>query len=96
LHGLGLGDRQPEPAVAVERRQDRGQAERGAARADGGSQALGLGGDEHEVHASRLAATTVFTTAVDEWTRDPGHGLAASIQDALNDLRTVLGPEGPA
>jgi AcrR family transcriptional regulator len=42
------------------------------------------------------AATTVFTTAVDEWTREPGHGLAASIQDALNDLRTVLGSEGPA
>ena len=37
------------------------------------------------------AATTVFATAVDDWAREPGRGLAASIQDALGDLRTALG-----
>lgn len=37
------------------------------------------------------AATTVFTTAVDEWIREPERGLAASIQGALNDLRAALG-----
>jgi AcrR family transcriptional regulator len=37
------------------------------------------------------AATTVFTTAVDEWAREPERGLAASIQGALNDLRAALG-----
>ena len=42
------------------------------------------------------AATTVFTTAVDEWAREPEHGLAASIQDALNDLRAALGPKAAA
>ena len=36
------------------------------------------------------AATTVFTTAVDEWIREPGTGLAASIGDALNDLRAAV------
>jgi AcrR family transcriptional regulator len=38
------------------------------------------------------AATTVFTTAIDEWATDPGQGLAPSIQSALRDLRTALGP----
>jgi hypothetical protein len=38
----------------------------------------------------------VFTTGVDEWAREPEHGLAASIQDALSDLRAVLGPKAPA
>ena len=42
------------------------------------------------------AATTVFTTAVDEWTREPERGLAASIQDALNDLRAALGSKATA
>jgi AcrR family transcriptional regulator len=42
------------------------------------------------------AATTVFTTGVDEWAREPEHGLAAAIQDALSDLRAVLGPKAPA
>ena len=42
------------------------------------------------------AATTVFTTAVDEWAREPDHGLAASIRDALNDLRAALGPKAAA
>jgi AcrR family transcriptional regulator len=37
------------------------------------------------------AATTVFTTAVEEWAREPERGLAASIQGALNDLRAALG-----
>lgn len=37
------------------------------------------------------AATTIFTTAVDEWATDQGRGLAASIQDALSDLRAALG-----
>jgi AcrR family transcriptional regulator len=37
------------------------------------------------------AATTVFTTAVDEWASEPEHGLAASIQETLNDLRAALG-----
>jgi AcrR family transcriptional regulator len=37
------------------------------------------------------AATTVFATAVDDWATDPGRGLAASIQDALADLRKALG-----
>jgi AcrR family transcriptional regulator len=37
------------------------------------------------------AATAVFTTAVAEWAHEPGHGLAASIQDALAGLRTALG-----
>jgi AcrR family transcriptional regulator len=36
------------------------------------------------------AATTVFTTAVDEWASDPGRGLAASIQAALRDLRAAV------
>lgn len=36
-------------------------------------------------------ATTVFTTAVDEWAADPGRGLAASIKGALSDLRAALG-----
>jgi AcrR family transcriptional regulator len=35
-------------------------------------------------------ATTVFTTAVDEWTRDPRRGLAVSIQDALDSLVAVV------
>ena len=39
------------------------------------------------------AATTVFTTAVDEWTRDPQPRLATSIQNALHDLRAALGCE---
>lgn len=39
------------------------------------------------------AATTVFTTAVDEWAREPGDGLAASIQSALSDFRAALGPQ---
>jgi AcrR family transcriptional regulator len=42
------------------------------------------------------AATTVFTTAVDEWSREPDHGLAASFRDALNDLRAALGPKAAA
>jgi AcrR family transcriptional regulator len=37
------------------------------------------------------AVTTVFTTAVDDWTRAPERGLAASIQAALGDLKTALG-----
>jgi hypothetical protein len=37
------------------------------------------------------AATTVFTIAVDGWARAPERGLAAFIQDALNDLRAALG-----
>jgi AcrR family transcriptional regulator len=37
------------------------------------------------------AATTVFTTAVDEWAGEPERGLAASIGGALNDLRAALG-----
>ena len=41
------------------------------------------------------AVTTVFTTAVDDWTREPGRGLAASIQDALDDLRMALGARDP-
>lgn len=40
------------------------------------------------------AATTVFTTAVDEWTREPETGLTTSIQTALNDLKTALGSDG--
>jgi AcrR family transcriptional regulator len=47
------------------------------------------------IFASR-AATAVFTTAVDDWTREPEHGLAASIRDALNDLRAALGPKATA
>jgi AcrR family transcriptional regulator len=38
------------------------------------------------------AATTVFTTGVDEWAQDPQWGLAASIQQALGDLRSALRP----
>lgn len=37
------------------------------------------------------AATTVFTTAVDEWATDPERGLAAAIQGALAGLRAALG-----
>jgi AcrR family transcriptional regulator len=37
------------------------------------------------------AAITVFTTAVDEWASEPEHGLAASIQGILDDLRAALG-----
>jgi AcrR family transcriptional regulator len=37
------------------------------------------------------AATTVITTAVDEWAREPERGLAAAIQGALDDLRAALG-----
>lgn len=37
------------------------------------------------------AVTAVFTTAVDDWTREPERRLAASIQDALGDLRTAVG-----
>jgi AcrR family transcriptional regulator len=36
------------------------------------------------------AATTLFATAVDEWTRDPRRGLVASIQEALNSLKAAL------
>jgi AcrR family transcriptional regulator len=39
------------------------------------------------------AATTVFTTAVDDWVREPGRGLAPSIQGALDDLRTSIRSE---
>lgn len=35
-------------------------------------------------------ATTVFTTAADEWVRDPRRGLAAAIQDTLDGLTAVL------
>jgi AcrR family transcriptional regulator len=38
------------------------------------------------------AATTVFTAGVEEWAREPERGLAASIQQALGDLRSALGP----
>ena len=41
------------------------------------------------------AATSVFATAVDDWAREPGRGLAPSIQDALDDLRTALGAGNP-
>jgi len=37
------------------------------------------------------AATTVFTTAVDEWAQEPEHGLAAAIQRARDHLRAALG-----
>ena len=53
------------------------------------------GVSEREATLAAQAATTVFTTAVDDWAREPEHGLAASIQDALNDLRAALGSEGP-
>lgn len=36
-------------------------------------------------------ATTIFTTAVDEWTRDSQRGLVASMRDGLVSLRAVLG-----
>jgi hypothetical protein len=39
------------------------------------------------------AATTVFTTALDDWVHEPERGLAPSIQGALDDLRTSLGSE---
>jgi AcrR family transcriptional regulator len=39
------------------------------------------------------AATTVFTTAAEEWASDPGRGLAASIQDALGRLRAAVAAE---
>jgi AcrR family transcriptional regulator len=39
------------------------------------------------------AATTVFTTAFDEWIRDPRPGLAAAIQTARHDLKAALAPE---
>ena len=42
------------------------------------------------------AATTVFTTAVDEWAQEPEHGLTAAIQRARNDLRAALGPKDSA
>jgi hypothetical protein len=35
----------------------------------------------------------VFTTAFDEWTRDPEPGLAAAIQSALHDLKAALASE---
>jgi AcrR family transcriptional regulator len=37
------------------------------------------------------AATTAFTTGLDDWAREPQRGFAASIQGALNDLRAALG-----
>jgi AcrR family transcriptional regulator len=40
------------------------------------------------------AATIVFTTAYDEWAQGPERGLAASIREALHDLRAVLGTNG--
>lgn len=36
------------------------------------------------------AATTVYTTALDEWARDPTLGVTARIDAALADLRTAL------
>ena len=39
------------------------------------------------------AATTVFTTALDDWVHEPERGLGPSIQGALDDLRTSLGSE---
>jgi AcrR family transcriptional regulator len=38
-------------------------------------------------------ATTVFTTALDDWVHEPERGLGPSIQGALDDLRTSLGSE---
>jgi AcrR family transcriptional regulator len=38
-------------------------------------------------------ATTVFTTALDDWIHEPERGLGPSIQGALDDLRTSLGSE---
>lgn len=36
------------------------------------------------------AATAVFTTAVEDWIRDPARGLADAIRDALGGLRGAL------
>jgi AcrR family transcriptional regulator len=45
------------------------------------------------------AATTVFTTAFDDWTHDPRPGLAGTIQSARRDLKAALasqnGETGP-
>jgi AcrR family transcriptional regulator len=38
------------------------------------------------------AATTIFTTAVDEWAANPEHGLATTIQDALQGFRAAITP----
>lgn len=42
------------------------------------------------------AATTAFTAGVDEWAQDPQRGLAASVRQALADLRAALGPAAAA
>jgi AcrR family transcriptional regulator len=36
------------------------------------------------------AATTIYMTATDDWARDPQHGIAAALQDALVALRASL------
>ncbi len=37
------------------------------------------------------AATTIFTTAVDDWVQQPEHGLDAAIRNALSEFRSALG-----
>jgi AcrR family transcriptional regulator len=48
------------------------------------------GVDTRDAFFAAQAATTIYMTATDDWAKDPQHGIAAALQDALGALRASL------